>query len=300
MRGKTWIVFLVLILASWGLEFGLGIFWLRLVWGSYWFPPFGSGAHTVSLAGAIAQNVNDAINSSAYYYSGSHRRVLNWTLDGVLAAFTWFFVAVHVVNAVWFGFIKPFLKRKKLGARKLSGREREAFEKVYQQIASTIGEPISQPRMIRSADGLGVQMRWIGYALIIDRELFRDTQKSRYFAPLLAHELGHSNSEDRLAHRLYDMLPRPAAIVGTLGGLPFALGHVLLYPAWMWYWRERIYAADAFAVRAGQGPALLRALDTLYLRMDKATAWGREWQPVPYVEQRIDRITAQLTPARVV
>jgi hypothetical protein len=300
MRGKTWPVFLVLILVSWGIEFGLGIFWLRLVWGAPWFPPFGRDAHTTSLAAEIAQTFNNMVNSSAYDLTGKHRSLLNWTPDGVLVFLTWLFVAVHILNAVWFGFLKPFLRRKKLGARKLSGREREAFNKVFQQIASSIGEPIFPPRLIRSADGLGVQMRWVGNALIIDRELFRNEKKGRYFAPLLAHELGHSNSEDRLAHRLYAMLPRPASVVGTIGGFPFALGHVLLYPAWMWYWRQRIYAADSFAVKAGQGPALLRALDTLYLRMDKATAWGREWQPVPYVEERIDRISEQLVTARVV
>ncbi|MGH2479705.1 MAG: hypothetical protein ACRDHW_08635, partial [Ktedonobacteraceae bacterium] len=299
MRGKTWPIFLVLILVSWVIELGLGIVWLRLVWGTPWFRVFAIGKHTASLAAGIAQNIDALINNSGYYLTDKHRQQVNWTPGDVLTALIWLFVAVHVVNAVWFGFLKPFLRRKKLGARKLSGREREAFNKVFQQIASSTGEQIFPPRLIRSADGLGVQMRWIGNALIIDRELFRDNKKGRYFAPLLAHELGHSNSEDRLAHRLYAMLPRPASVVGTLGGFPFALGHVLLYPAWMWYWRQRIYAADSFAVKAGQGPALLKALDTLYLRMDKATAWGREWQPVPYVEERIDRISEQLSPVRV-
>lgn len=290
MKGKTWTVFLVLILASLALEFGLGIALLRLVWGSPWFPP-GSGTHT-SLAAAIAQNVNDVVNSDAYAYTSKHRRLLNWTPDGVLAVLTWLFVAVHVVNAIWFGFIQPFVKRRKLGARKLSGREREAFDKTFQQLATAIREPVSPPRLLRTADGLGVQMRWSGYALVIDRALY----KNRNFAPLLAHELGQSNSEYRLAQRLYAMLPRPESVVGTLGGFPFAIGLVLLYPAWMWYWRERIYAADTFAVKAGQGPELERTLDALYLKMDKATAWGRELQPVPYIEERIDRIRRQLYP----
>jgi hypothetical protein len=297
---RTWPIFLFLILATWGIELGLGIVWLHLVWGTAWFRYLGMGKHTAGLAADVARNIDTVINSGGYYLTGKHGQWVNWTPGGVLTAFTWIFIGLHVVNAVWSGFLHPFLRRKKLGARRLSGREREALDKVFQQVAATIGEPIFPPRLVRAADGLGVQMRWIGNALIIDRELFRDSKKSRYFAPLLAHELGHSNSEDRLAHRLYAMLPRPEAVVGTLGGFPFALGHVALYLIWMWYWRQRIYAADSFAVQAGQGPALLRALDTLYLRMDKATAWGREWKPTPYVEERIDRISEQLSPARVI
>lgn len=297
---RTWPIFLILILASWSIELGLGIVWLHLVWGTPWFRHLGMGKHTSSLAAAFAQNLDTIINTGGYDLTGKHRQWVSWTSGNVLALFIWFYVGLHVVNALWFGFLEPFLRRKKLGARKLSGREREAFDKVFQQVASSIGEPIFAPRLVRAADGLGVQTRWIGNALIIDRELFRDSKKGRYFAPLLAHELGHSNSEDRLAHRLYAMLPRPQAIVGTLGGFSFALGHAALYLVWMWYWRQRVYAADSFAVRAGQGPALLRALDTLYLRMDKATAWGREWKPTPYVEERIDRISEQLSPARVI
>jgi Zn-dependent protease with chaperone function len=144
----------------------------------------------------------------------------------------------------------------------------------------------------RVADGMGLQSRWIGYVLVLDRELVHH----QYLAPILAHELGHANSEDRLAHRLYAMLPRVKAIACLFGGLAFGIGHVLLFPLWAWYWRSRIYAADSFAVQCGQGHALVKALNGLYLKLDTTTRYGRMFRPVPYVEQRIDHLKHLLEP----
>ena len=62
----------------------------------------------------------------------------------------------------------------------------------------------------------------------------------------------------------------------------------------MWYWRERVYSADAFAVSLGQGQALIRALDEIYLKLDQATRGGRWLKPVPYMEHRIHRIERSL------
>jgi Zn-dependent protease with chaperone function len=134
-------------------------------------------------------------------------------------------------------------------------------------------------------------MRWLGYWLIIDRELL----SHRYFTALLAVQLAHANSEDRLAHRLYEMLPHPALVGGVMCGFPFSVGHVLLYPFWMWYWRTREFAADAFAVEMGQGYTLVRALEEIYLRVDPPTRGGRLLKPTPYVAERIDRIQRLLT-----
>lgn len=287
---KTGPLFLFFIVASWGIEFGLGLFLLRLVWGSAWFPP-GPGPHT-SLAAALAQNANTIVNNNTYYLTGKHRVLLNWTPNGVLVVFMWLFVLAHVVNAVWFGFLEPSLRLRKLGARRPSAREREAFDRAVEQLSRAYGRPISTPRVYRSVDGLNLQTRWIGNVLLIDRKLYTH----RNFLPLLAHELGNTNSEDRIAHRLYAMLPRPAAVVGTLGGFPFGIGHVLLYPAWLWYWRRRVYAADSFAYDAGQGIALEQVLDRFYIHLDRPTAWGREWQRTPYVEQRIDHLRALRNP----
>ena len=275
--------FLLLIVGSWVLEFALGILILRFVWGTAWLP--NGKTSSISLAGTFAQSFNNVFDTNSYLLHGTHAR-LDWTEASIITFLIWVFIALHAVNALWFGFIEPMVRLRKLGARKASGRERDAFEKAFQQLALSSSELINPPRTWRTADGLGLQTRWIGNTLIIDRKLYAH----RYFTPLLAHELGNSNSEDRIAHRLYAMLPRIQSVVGTLGGFPLGIGHVLLYPAWLWYWRQRIFAADSFAAKIGQGPALERALDTLYLNMDRATQWGRFWKPVPYVEQRIDRL----------
>lgn len=282
---KTTYIFLLLISTSWIIEFGLGIFIIHLIWGTAWFPL--GGKNQTSIVAVWAQEVNLIVNTFVYEATArKHAHVLNWTASGVFSALIWFYVALHAVNAIWFGFLEPSLRLRKLGARKPSTREREAFTKAVEQIASARGEQISAPGSYRSADGLGLQTRWVGYTLIIDRKLYTH----RFFLPLLAHELGHSNSEDRIAHRLYAMLPRPTTAIGTLGGFPIGLGRFLLYPAWQWYWRQRIFAADRFADQAGQGAALEQVLDKLYLNLDKPTKWGREWTPTPYVEQRIDRL----------
>ncbi|MGH2478106.1 MAG: hypothetical protein ACRDHW_00405 [Ktedonobacteraceae bacterium] len=278
---KTVYVFLALFIAFFIIEFWGGIGFLRFFWGTAWFARVVGVKDQPSFAETFAQ----MINQSFYLLSGKHLKS-PVTAAGVITFFVWLFVGMHVIYAVVYGLIEPFIKRLRMGVRKPSDREFDAFNKAFAQIASASGEQIRPPRVWKSADGLGLQTRWAGYVLIIDRKLFTH----RFFAPLLAHELGNSNSEDRLARRFYAMLPWPRAVVGTLGGFPFGIGHVLLYPAWQWLWRQRIYAADAFAVRAGQGPALERALETLYLNADRTTRWGREWKPVPYVEQRIDRL----------
>lgn len=283
---KTGYLFLFLIIASWTIEFWLGLCLLRLIWGAAWFPSL-TGQNR-SLVAAIAQSGNDFVNTGMYYLTDTHRQLLTWTPAGALTVIMWFFVAVHGVNAIWYGFLEPLQRLSKLGARNPSTREREAFEKAAAQLARTYGGPISLPRLYQSVDGLGLQTRWIGNVLLIDRKLY----SHRDLLPLLAHELGHCNAEDRIARRLYAMLPRPAAVVGIIGGFPLGIGHLLLYPAWLWYWRRRVYAADSFAHDAGQGVALEQALDRIYLNLDRPTTWGREWQKTPYVEQRIDQLRA--------
>jgi hypothetical protein len=274
---NTVYVFLVLILASWIIEFGAGWkvmeWWFNTSWYAWSYPS--------------SQPIAAFLASLGHYTTSSGRVIdLHWTPLGVTLFFFSIFVGLHIVLAVWNGLLHPFFQRWNQGVRHPIAREREQFEAAFAMLSRNSYEPISRPRQWLVADGGGLDMRWHGYKLIIDRELLNH----RYFPALLAVQLGHANSEDRLAHRLYAMLPPTAGIVGTVVGWPFSLGHVLTYPFWAWYWKERIYAADAFAVECGQGPALLRALDQLYLRADMATRGGRLLKPVPYIAQRIDRI----------
>lgn len=99
---------------------------------------------------------------------------------------------------------------------------------------------IALPRRVLIADGPGFRMRWIGYVLVIDRSLLYQ----RHLQALLAHELGHVNQEDRMARRLFAMLPTRNALGLILMALPVGIGSLLLYPMWQWYWRERIFAGD--------------------------------------------------------
>lgn len=285
-------VFLLLLFGSWVLEFGLG--WLVVHWfyGTAWY------AWSIPNAKSLAATIVGFGHFSFTANNGTVRTVdFHWTTGGVLLFFFGIYVALHVLNATWWGLLGPFFKRRRLGVRPPVDEERAKFEAAFATVARNSIEPLQRPRRWLIAEGMGVDMRWIGYALVIDREFFN--RNYRYLVPLLAHQLAHVNSEDRLAHRLYEMLPRTDALLLIVGGYPVAIGHVLLYPLWMWYWKERLYAADAFAVELGQGHALARALREVYLPVDTATRGGRWLKPEPYVAQRIDRIQrllAQTTP----
>jgi hypothetical protein len=276
MTVSPFLVFIVLVSLSWFMELGLGWIIVRWYWGSSWYT---WGESASSMAGLTAS------------LFGAYQR---WTAEGVLSVFFAVYVLIHIVVAVWGVFLRPFFQRMKLGVRPPIGREVEQFERAFAAIARSAQEPIQGLKRWLVAEGPGLDMRWHGYVLIVDRGLLGH----RYFVPLLAHQLGHVNSEDRLAHRLYEMLPATKVAVATLVGFPLALGHVLMYPFWMWYWKERIYMADAFAVSCGQGHQLVRALSEIYLPVDVATRWGRLLKPVPYVAQRVGRIRCLLVPTR--
>jgi Zn-dependent protease with chaperone function len=70
----------------------------------------------------------------------------------------------------------------------------------------------------------------------------------------------------------------------TSGGLSVRLTR----PLWAAYWRRREFAADAYAARLGQGPALADYLER-HLLLDFAAPYmdGREH---PYTELRIERL----------
>src|SRR5437762_7469705 len=185
------------------------------------------------------------------------------------------FFGVHIVFA-FYSFLLPFQQRWKLGVRRPSQREQEHFEGIYQSLARGGGRLV-RPRRWKVADGLGMQAHWIGYVLVVDRELLHH----RFFAPVLAHHLGHVSGEDRIAHRLYAMFPPLPGFAGIIAGLPFSFGLLLLYPLWMWYWREMIFAADRVSVGLGQGHALVTGLTEIYQKVDPSTRGGRVLKTTP-------------------
>lgn len=285
-NGRTVYVFLVLLITMWLLELGGGIFLIRWFWGTAWFSWGEPGQQSMAeLLTKVGGYLHELPNGRYELVS------LHWTPAGVLAAFVAVFIAVHVIYAFWCGLLSPFLDRWRLGARKPTSSEREQFGQALVLLNRGMAASLTGPYKWLVADGMGLQMRWIGYVLVIDRELFGH----RFFVPLLAVELGHANSEDRLARRLYAMIPSTQAIMLLMFGLPVAVGHIITYPLWAAYWRGRIYAADSYAaLRLGQGYQLIQALENVYLKTDQATRGGRFLRPVPYVAQRIDRIRAML------
>lgn len=203
------------------------------------------------------------------------------------------YALLHVLALVR-GLSLPARERLKLGVRmQPSVREIERFERAFEQLARTrrnvAGAPaLRKPRLWAVRDGRGMQIRWIGWVLVIDQGLL----ESRHFPALLASQLAHSHSFDLLTRTLFTSFPPFRWAVLTLVGLPNACGKILLYPLWMKYWRSRVYAADEYAARLGQRHQLVRALDELKWAFEGSTATrgGRWLRDTPYIESRIDRL----------
>ena len=126
---------------------------------------------------------------------------------------------------------------------------------------------------------------------------------------MIAHELGHLNSGDgRFASAVQLMLladmPRPTLY--PLWSLPFrglawfASGAaVLSFMAnpWEMYWRSREFAADAYAARLGQGPALARTLEHGAMPYERPTPRMRFSRAThPYTKPRIAKLRAHPQP----
>ena len=244
--------------------------------------------------GNIVVQVWNGLVTSLYHTYAPHRHPSLLTQDGLARILIAVYVAAHVFFLVR-GVIAPIWERHKLGVRSMpSGREVQRFEQVFAalgrtQAATPDAPPLKRPYNWRvHDDDQGMQMRWIGLTLVIDRGLLM----SRHFPPLLAHELAHVNSFDLLTRSLYRILPPLRWGLFTLLGLPLACGPIVLHPVWMKYWRDRVFAADEYAARLGQRHALKRALDDLRWVLDggRATRGGRWLRETPYIEERIDRL----------
>ncbi len=216
-----------------------------------------------------------------------------------------FFVAIYIsfhALACVRGLSAPFRERHKLGVRVPSRREIQRFEQVYDflaraQATTPDAPPLKKPLAWRVRDGRGMQMRFIGFVLVIDRGILN----SPHFPALLAHELAHVNSFDLLTRGLVAIFPPLRWSIFTLVGLPNASGPILLFLAWAKYWRDRVFAADEYAARLGQSHALMRALDELRWALDSAgdtaTRGGRWLRETPYIESRIDRLDRYQPPS---
>ena len=285
-------MWIVLLLFSWGLEGVAGIWFCYHYW-TFSGIHSGSGVFFIGPGEAVVQVWNSLV-TSLYQTYAPHRHPILLTQDGLARMFIVIYVAFHVL-ALARGIIAPVRERHKLGVRlRPSGREVQRFEQVFAALkraqATTPGAPpLKAPRFWRIRDDdQGMQMRWIGLVLVVDRGLLM----SRHFPPLLAHELARINSFDLFTRSLYSIFPPFRWSILTLLGLPLACGPVVLHLVWLKYWRERVFAGDEYAARIGQSHALKRALDDLRWVLDggRTTKGGRWLRETPYIEERIDRL----------
>jgi hypothetical protein len=284
-------MWIVLLLLSWSIEGAAGVWFCYHYWT---FTEFHYDHSSILGLGNAVVQVWNGLVTSLYHTYAPHRHPSLLTQDGLARIFIVVYVAFHVLALVR-GVTAPVRERHKLGVRLWpSGREIQRFEQVFTalgraQATMPDAPPLKRPRFWKVRDDdQGMQMRWIGLVLVIDRGLLM----SRHFPPLLAHELAHVNSFDLLTRSLYTILPPFRWSILTLLGLPLACGPIVLHPAWMKYWRGRVFAADEYAARLGQRHALKRALDDLRWVLDggRATRGGRWLRETPYIEERIDRL----------
>jgi hypothetical protein len=222
------------------------------------------------------------------------------TQDRLAWLFVFVYLAFHALACAR-ALALPLLHLYRLGVRRrASTQEVQRFTEVFATLDRTRTamptRTFLRPPLMWCVhdDAQGMQLRFEGPVLVVDRALLF----SPHFSPLLARELAHINSFDWLVRMFYAMLPPLCGVPLMLCGLPLGVGRLLLYPFWLAYWRWRVYAADEYAACLGQRQALKRALDQLRWLLDggKATAGGRWWFETPYIESRIERLNRLQSP----
>jgi hypothetical protein len=292
-------MWIALLLLSWCVEGVVGIWFCAHYWLFTQFR-YDGNATILGPGYAITQIYNGFISTwdQAYHL---HRHPFVLTQSRLTLLLVAVYVALHALALVR-GLVTPYRERRKLGVRRQpSGREIRRFEQVYAglaraQAAIPDAPPIKRPWRWRVRDDdQGMQMRFIGFVLVIDRGLLF----SRHFPALLAQELARASSFDLITRSMYAIFPPFRWSVLTLIGLPCACGPILLYLAWMKYWRDRVFAADEYAARLDQHHTLKRALDELRWVLDggRATRGGRWLRETPYIEERIDRLDRYQPPS---
>lgn len=214
--------------------------------------------------------------------------------------------------------------RWRSGGRRLSAREREAYEDALALLEDEReARQRRLPRRVFAVDVEEPQAAVRGDALMLSRGLLQ--RGGTHLAAVLAHELAHTGSLDgRLTEALNRLLlwgdpvgprPRPPVVAGDpvvvlsfraasivsrlvrgfwrlllwlAGG---GLAQLLLGPLWAAFWRRREYAADAFAEELGQGEELACFLDShaLFFDVPVPFLWASD-KAQPPVELRIDRL----------
>jgi len=172
-----WFALLVL---SWGIEMLAGgwflyYFWTAQGWSYKGFSQPGPGYSVLYTYHALSQLFR-------HPYPLTQVQIAQFFLMG--------YALFHVL-ALIHGLAWPARERLKLGVRmQPSIREVERFERAFDRLARTRpavpdAPALRKPRFWAVRDGHGVQVRWIGWVLVIDRGLL----ESQHFPALLTNML---------------------------------------------------------------------------------------------------------------
>jgi Zn-dependent protease with chaperone function len=186
------------------------------------------------------------------------------------------------------------------GGRPPEPDEQEAFDRAVEELRE-IDPALRVPRHWFVAETSRLNASAYSSSLRIDR----GTLESPFAAAVIAHELGHLNTSDgRLTSALNLMLLVPVRTpeLDPLWSLPFrglawlASGEAVRWltaNAWETYWRSREFAADAYAARLGQGPALATSLERSALPHEEPVRMMRFSRNThPYTKPRIAKLRA--------
>jgi Zn-dependent protease with chaperone function len=186
------------------------------------------------------------------------------------------------------------------GGRPPEPDEREAFDRAVEELREA--DPgLRVPRHWFVAETSGLNASASSSSMRVDRGVL----ESPFAAAVIAHELGHLNTSDaRLTSALNLTLLAPVRTpeLDPLWSLPFrgllwlASGQAVLWltdNAWETYWRSREFAADAYAARLGQGPALAKSLERSALSRESPIRMMRFSRAThPYTKPRIAKLRA--------
>jgi Zn-dependent protease with chaperone function len=254
--------------------------------------------------------------------SGHFVDVGNWSLLALIPT-AW---SVLSVAGVWGG---GWWWAQGMGGREPSERERAAYEEAISTLKEHGGAPIAEPTSWFVLDLPEPDASVCGHSLALSRGLLESTYLEPVLAHELGH-LGSPDGRITAAiNRLMLLKPREAPPLPedhaqahdaqrlvvehrhagewdvdlTLGFMKVAFLVFILFikggvalrlmgPLWARYWREREYAADAYAAKLGQGAELAEFLETYALRHDRPIPFLWLTQHThPPTELRIDRLT---------
>jgi Zn-dependent protease with chaperone function len=186
------------------------------------------------------------------------------------------------------------------GGRPPEQDEQEAFDNAISELQE-FDPNVRPPRHWFVAEEPGHNAAAYAASLRVDRGLL----ESPYAAATIGHELGHLRTSDaRLtsALNLLLILPMETPEIRPLRTLPFrglfwiASGQAVLWflgNAWEMYWRSREFAADEYAARLGQGPALANSLEQTSLPYERSIQRMRFSRAShPYTKPRIAKLRA--------